>query len=227
MAIRNSLGAGRGRIIRQLLIESMLLALIGGALGLALGYFGVKLLVAVNEAMIPRASELGLDPLVLGFTLGVSLLTGIIFGLLPALQVSRSDLHETLKEGGRSGTGTGRSRLRSALVIVEIALALVLLVGAGLLLKSFRRVQTVDPGFRPQNLLSMQISLPDAKYREPEKRVIFYRSLLEKVKALPGVVDVGASSVIPMSGSNSSGSFQRDQRLFQNDGDQADSRALL
>lgn len=212
MAIRNSLGAGRGRIIRQLLVESMLLALIGGALGLALGYFGLKLLVAVNESMIPRAHELGLDPLVLAFTIGVSLLTGIIFGLLPALQVSRSDLHETLKEGGRSGTGTGRSRLRSALVVVEMALALVLLVGAGLLLKSFLRVQSVDPGFRPQNLLSMQIALPDTKYREPEKRVIFYRDLLDRVKGLPGVIDIGASSVIPMAGSNSSGSFQIEGR---------------
>ncbi|MEP7271981.1 MAG: ABC transporter permease, partial [Acidobacteriota bacterium] len=213
IAIRNSLGAGRARIIRQLLTESMLLALIGGALGLMLGYFGVKLLVALNESRIPRASELGLDPLVFGFTALVSLATGIIFGLVPALQLSRDDLHETLKEGGRSGAGGVRSRVRSTLVVVEVALALVLLISAGLLIKSFFRVQQVDPGFRPQGLLSMQVALPDLKYREPAQRDAFFKDLLERVSGLPGVVAAGASSVLPMSGSNSSGSFQIEGRV--------------
>ncbi len=213
LAIRNSLGAGRGRIIRQLLTESMLLALIGGALGLALGYFGVKVLVALNESRIPRAHELGLDPLVFGFTALVSVLTGVLFGLVPALQISRHDLHESLKEGGRSGAGGVRSRVRNALVVIEVALAMILLISAGLLIKSFIRVQQVDPGFRPQNLLSMQIALPDLKYREPAQRHAFFKDLIERVRVLPGVTAAGATSVLPMSGSNSSGSFQIEGRI--------------
>lgn len=214
IAIRNALGAGRSRIVRQLLTESLLLALIGGALGLALGYFGVKVLVALNESRIPRANELGLDPIVFGFTALVSLLTGVLFGIFPALQLSRDDLQETLKEGGRSGAGGVRSRVRSALVVIEMAMALVLLISAGLLIKSFIRVQQVNPGFKPENLLSLQLALPDLKYREPAQRDAFFKDLIERVRALPGVTSVGASSILPMSGSNSSGSFQIEGRIL-------------
>jgi predicted permease len=212
MAIRTALGAGRWRVVRQLLTESLLLALFGGGLGLLLAYWGVRLLVALNQENIPRAGEIGLDGRVLAFTVGVSLLTGIIFGLAPALQASKSDLHDTLKEGGRSGSAGGRRGVRGALVVVEMALALVLLVGAGLLVKSFLRLQQVSPGFRPEKLLAMQLSLPSFKYREPRQVDAFYRELMTRLGGLPGVESVGASSILPLSGNNSSGSFQIEGR---------------
>jgi putative ABC transport system permease protein len=212
VAIRVALGASRARIIRQLLTESVMLSLVGGGLGLALGLWGVKLLVSLNDARIPRAQEIGLDLNVLGFALLVSLLTGLIFGLVPALQVSRTDLHETLKEGGRGGSGGVRHRVRSALVIAETALALVLLIGAGLLIKSFMRLQQVNPGFQPQGLLVMQLALPDFRYKEPRQRDAFYEQALDQVRALPGVESVGATTVLPLSGTNSSGSFQIEGR---------------
>ncbi|HWP42075.1 MAG TPA: ABC transporter permease [Blastocatellia bacterium] len=208
IAIRTAMGASRFRIIRQLLTESLLLAVAGGGLGLALGLWGVKLLVSLNEARIPRAQEIGLDMNVLGFALLISLLTGIIFGLAPALQISRTDLHETLKEGGRGGTGGVRHRVRSGLVILETALALVLLVGAGLLVKSFIRLQQVDPGFRPENLLVMQLALPGTRYSEPQQIAAFYKQALDQISALPGVEAAGATSVLPLSGAGSSGSFR-------------------
>jgi putative ABC transport system permease protein len=185
---------------------------VGGGLGLALGLWGVKLLVSLNDARIPRAQEIGLDLNVLGFALLVSLLTGLVFGLVPALQVSKTDLHETLKEGGRGGSGGVRHRVRSALVIAETALALVLLIGAGLLIKSFMRLQQVNPGFQPQGLLIMQLALPDFRYREAQQRDAFYKQALDQVRALPGVESVGATSVLPLSGTNSSGSFQIEGR---------------
>ena len=206
IAIRAALGAGRWRVIRQLLTESVLLAVVGGALGLLLAYWGLRVLTTLSQTRIPRAQEVNLDVSVMAFTLGVSLLTGVIFGLVPAFQSAKSDLHETLKEGGRSGTGT-RSNLRSALVVVEVALALVLLVGAGLLIKSFWRLQEVSPGFRPQNLLVMQLSLPNSKYREPRQWDAFYQQALQQIKTLPGVEAAEVSSTVPMSGSGSSGSF--------------------
>jgi putative ABC transport system permease protein len=213
IAIRAAMGAGRFRIIRQLLTESMLLALVGGGLGLALGLWGVDLLVSLNEASIPRANEIGLDGNVLAFTLFVSLLTGAIFGLAPAIQISRTDLHETLKEGGRSGGGGVRHRVRNGLVILETALALVLLIGAGLLIKSFMQLQRVDPGFRPQGLLVMQLALPNFRYKEPRQIDAFYKQALDEIRALPGVETAGATSVLPLSGMNSSGSFQIEGRV--------------
>ncbi|MBX3277542.1 MAG: ABC transporter permease [Acidobacteria bacterium] len=213
MAVRAALGAGGRRLIRQLLTESVLLSLAGGLLGLGLGYALVRTLVTLNENRIPRAHEIGLDPWVFGFTLVVSIGTGLLFGLAPALQATRIDLHETLKEGGRSGAAQSRRTLRAGLVIAEMALALVLLIGAGLLIKSFSRVQAVNPGFRPEGLISMQVSLPMTKYPEPAQRDAFYDSALERVRALPGVESAAGVSVLPLSGSNQSGSFQIEGRV--------------
>jgi len=207
VAIRTALGAGRWRLIRQLLTESVLLALAGGGLGLSLAIWGVDLLVKLNENNIPRAREVGVDARVLAFTLGLSVLTGLLFGLAPALQASKSDLTETLKEGGRSSSGAQRARFRNLLVVSEIALALILLIGAGLLVKSFTRLLDVDPGFRTQNLLTMQVSLPRSKYRDDHQIRAFYQQALEKVKALPGMQAAATVSGLPLSGAISSGFF--------------------
>jgi putative ABC transport system permease protein len=206
------LGAGRWRVIRQLLTESTLLAVTGGAIGLLLAWWGVSALVKINEAQIPRASEIGLDWRVLAFTLGVALLTGIIFGLVPALQASKADLHETLKEGGRTGSSGARGWVRGTLVVLEMALALVVLVSAGLLIRSFWRLQQVNPGFVPQNVLAMSVTLPATKYREPVQRANFFKELLQRIRALPGVRSAGACSILPLSGNNSSGSFRIEGR---------------
>jgi len=213
MAIRTALGAGRRRVIRQLLTESALLALIGGAVGLLLAWLGVNALVKVNQVQIPRASEIGVDWRALAFTVGVSLLTGFVFGLVPALQISKADLHETLKEGGRTGSSGARAWVRNTLVVVEMSLALVVLVSAGLLVRSFWRVQQVNPGFAPQNTLAMSLVLPATKYKEPVQRVNFYKEALQRIRALPGVQSAGATSILPLSGNNSSGSFQIEGRV--------------
>src|SRR5262245_2735212 len=213
MAIRAALGAGRWRVVRQLLTESALLAVTGGLVGLLLAYLGISALVKINEVQIPRANEIGLDWRVLAFTLGVSLLTGFIFGLIPALQSSKADLHETLKEGGRTGSSGARSWVRNTLVVLEMALALVVLVSAGLLMRSFWRLQQVNPGFAPQNVLAMSLGLPATKYREPAQRANFYQELLQRIRALPGVQSAGATSILPLSGNNSSGSFRIEGRV--------------
>ncbi|HKQ53230.1 MAG TPA: ABC transporter permease [Pyrinomonadaceae bacterium] len=200
IAIRTALGAGRSRIIRQLLTESVLLSLAGGALGLLLSLWATDFLVNLASDAIRYVGEVQMDARVLAFTLLASLLTGIIFGLMPALQVSNPDLNETLKEGGRgSGQGAGRQRVRSLLIISEVALSLVLLVGAGLLVKSFLRLQEVSPGFSPENLLTMYVSLPGTKYPEDEQHVTFFNRVLEGVRALPGVESASVVSVLPIS----------------------------
>ena len=212
VAIRTALGASRARVVRQLLTESVLLALVGGGLGLLLAMWGVDLLVRMNENKIPRAHEIGLDPNVLLFTLGVSLLTGIIFGLAPAFQTSKVELHDTLKEGGRSGSAGMKRGLRDVLVVVEVVAAVVLLVGAGLLIRSFFQLQQVSPGFQPAGVLSMQLALPAAKYGEAPQRAQFAREMLERVRNVPGVKSAGTTTILPMSGNNSSGSFQIEGR---------------
>jgi putative ABC transport system permease protein len=199
ISIRAALGAGRLRLIRQLLAESLLLAGLGGAAGLLLAVWGVYLLVAFGPAELPRAGEVAVNMRALGFTFAVSLLTGIIFGLAPALQASRPDLNETLKEGIRGATGSaGHRRMRSLLVVSEIALSLALLVGAGLLMRSFLKLQAVDPGFNPNNMLTMRVSLEGPNYGKAESRIAFYDQLLDKIKALPGVHSVGARYHIPL-----------------------------
>ena len=197
IAIRTALGASRTRIIRQLLTESMLLSFAGGALGLLLAQAGVKLIVAISPDSIPRATEIGLDLRVVGFTLAVSVLTGVIFGLAPALQGSKPDLNETLKDAGRGSTGR-RHILRSALVVSEVALAMVLLIGAGLMIRSFYYLQRVDPGFVTDNLMTFSVSLPTKKYPEEQQRINFYQQLLQNLRALPRVQSVGMATGLPL-----------------------------
>ena len=204
VAVRAALGASRWRIVRQLLAESLLLSGLGGAVGLLLAVWGVDLLVGLDPTGVQRAGEVKLDWRVLAFTFGLSLLTGLLFGLAPALQASKTDFVESLKEGGRSGQGLARSRLRGALVVAEVALTLVLLVGAGLLLKSFGRLLAVDPGIDPHNVLTMDVALPPAKYAEPQRITAFYERLLQEAAALPGVRAAGAVSVLPLAGDDSS-----------------------
>ncbi|HEX6185245.1 MAG TPA: ABC transporter permease, partial [Pyrinomonadaceae bacterium] len=201
VALRLALGAGRWRVARQMLTESLLLALAGGALGAGLSVWLTDLLVALAPANTPRLAETSLDARVLLFVAGATLLTGLAFGIVPALQASRADLGESLKEGGRGSSG-GRSRVRSALVVAEVALSLLLLAGAGLLVKSFARLQAVDPGFDPEGVLTMRVSLPGARYREPAQRAEFYRALMERLNAMPGVEAAGATIALPLGGSN-------------------------
>jgi putative ABC transport system permease protein len=200
MAIRTALGAGRMRILRQLFTESMVLALAGGVVGLLLAISGTRLIASYIPEGIPRMSELGMDARVLLFTLGASLLTGVFFGLAPALQSSDNNLTETLKEGERNSS-RGRHRAGSLLVISEVALTLVLLVGAGLLVKSFWRLSQVNPGFNPENVLAMQVAV-SARPEEGAKVDGFLTELQSRVKALPGVQAVSVSNGLPFEGAN-------------------------
>ncbi len=208
IAIRTALGASRLRIVRQLLTESLLLALVGGTAGLLLAVWGIDLLVALEPVDVPRAREIGIDARVLLFTIGLSLLTGVLFGLLPALQASKPELIGKLKEGGRgSAIGGGLRNARSLLVVTEIAVALVLLIGAGLMVRSFSRLLNVNPGFQTENVLTMQVALPATKYREPQQRRAFFQELMERLKTLPGVESVGAISNLPLGGGVTSFTF--------------------
>jgi putative ABC transport system permease protein len=199
IAIRTALGATRWRIARQLLTESILLAFVGGTGGLLLAKWGLGALLSLAPQDLPRVKDVTLDGRVVLFTLLVTLLTGVIFGFVPALQASRPKLNETLKEGGRGTTG-GHHRVRGALVVAEVALALVLLVGAGLLIHSFYRLQQVNPGFNTRNALAVTLSLPGKKYSKDDQQSAFYTQLLEKVSALPGVSSVGATQALPIQG---------------------------
>ena len=208
MAIRTAVGASRWRIARQLLTESILLSLIGGGIGLALARWGVDLILYMSPNAIPRSREIGLDLTVLAFTIGVSFLTGILFGLIPAIQAGEVDVHETLKETGR-GT-TGRQWLRSSLVVVEVATTLVLLIGAGLMIRSFYLLQKVNPGFNHEHLTSFSVSLPQKKYSTEEQRGSFYNRLLENIRALPGVESTAAASGLPLGNNGWQTSFMID-----------------
>lgn len=206
VAIRAALGASRWRVMRQLLTESLLLSLIGGAAGLLVAYWGVHGLVAVlpdNQInTLPFLKSLHLDMRILGFSFGLSLLTGIVFGLVPALQSSRPDLNEVLKEGGRNTAAGGGHRIRGALVMSEIALAVVLLVGAGLMMKSLLRLLQTNPGFNPDNLLTLTIALPAAKYTEVNKQIDYFDQLKGRVESLPGVKGSGTVNILPLQGGN-------------------------
>jgi predicted permease len=207
MAVRVALGASRWRVIRQLLTESLLLAVVGGTLGLLLARWGVKLILTLSANSLPRSSEIGLDTRVLVFTIAVSALTGIVFGLAPALQASRADVQESLKETARSTTG-GRHRLRQFLVVTEVALTLVLLIGAGLLIRSFYHLQQVNPGFIDEHVLNFRVSLPMQKYAHENQWLNFYQQVIDKLRAVPGVKEVGIASRVPMDGNNNSNAFR-------------------
>jgi predicted permease len=197
IAVRTALGAGRSRIVRQFLTESILLALVGGVFGLILGHAGLRALVATNAESIPRIGAVGLDPQVLLFTLAVSLLTGALFGIAPLLHSQRG-LSSALREGSnRTTASTGRQRLRRALIISEVALAVVLLVGSGLLLRSFAALQEVDPGFDPDGLLTFGIYLPYGNYPEPTDITAFHGRLIERLEALPGTTGAALMSGLP------------------------------
>ncbi|MBA2340502.1 MAG: ABC transporter permease [Pyrinomonadaceae bacterium] len=208
IAVRTALGANRARVIRQLLTESVLLSLAGGATGLLLAMWGVDLLRAWAVDNLPSTVVLNIDGRVLLFTLLVSILTGIVFGLVPALQASKTDVNSALKEGGRSGTGgASRQRARNVLVVSEIALSLLLLIGAGLLMKSFLRLRGAELGFEPQQLLTMQISRSAAKPEEAARAALFFEQLEERIKSLPGVEAAAYSNGLPMLGASET-SFQ-------------------
>jgi putative ABC transport system permease protein len=208
VAIRSALGATRADLARQHLVESVLLALLGAAIALVLASLGVQALVALNPDGLPRADEIAIDGTVLLFTLGVAVLTGLLFGLVPALRATRTDLQRTLREGGRGGAANaGGHTVRRVLVVAQVALALTLLVGAGLLIRSFARLQSVDPGFEAENLLTFNLTLPPASYGSDTAQIAFFNEALARIRAVPGVQGVGASSVLPFSGGVSTASF--------------------
>jgi putative ABC transport system permease protein len=198
IAIRTALGASRSRVIRQLLTESMLLSLTGGTLGLLLSMWGVDLLTAISPANLPRVDTISVDVRVFAFTLAVSLLTGIIFGLVPAIQASKPDVNEALKEGGRASS-VGHNRFRSVLVVSEVALSLVLLIGAGLMIRSFVHLLNSSPGLKPENVLTLDVGLPRTKYTGPQQAA-FFQQVIERLKSLPGVQSAGAVYPLPLSG---------------------------
>jgi putative ABC transport system permease protein len=213
IAIRTALGAGRLRIVRQLLTESVLLSLIGGGLGLLLAMWGVDLLVAASPQDLPRVRESGLDLSVLGFTAAVSILTGILFGLAPSLKASRLDLNESLKEGSRGSTESlRRNRVRSLLVISEVALSLVLLIGAGLLIRSFVSLLGVSPGFDVPAILTVDIPLSRAKYPSAEQQTAFVKQVVERTREVPGAASVAAVNLLPLSGDSRQSSFNVEGR---------------
>jgi predicted permease len=208
LAIRSTLGAGRGRLVRQMLSEGLVLSLAGALGGIALGYAGVRALVALSSQQAPAVATASLHPAVLAFTVALALVTGIVFGLVPGFVVLRGNTSALLKEDatrGSAGRGTGITR--SALVVIETAFALMLLVGAGLLIKSFVRLQSVDPGFATERVLTAQISLPAARYPDPAARRAFWSRLVEKARAMPGATAAGLTTNVPFNGMVSSGSY--------------------
>jgi putative ABC transport system permease protein len=220
IAVRTALGANAARLVRQLLTESILLAVISGLLGLLLAYWGTWILGKLSPAGLPQAREIPMDWRVLAFTMGVSLITGLAFGLVPALASARSNLNLVLRSGGRGGTGPRtRSRLRDGLLVCEVATSAALLVGAGLLLRSLVRLQEVNPGFRADHVLTLQLSLPQPRY--PGLKVgLFYDQLLSRVAVLPGVESAGVCRFLPLSGSDASANFQIEGQPPLSDADQ-------
>lgn len=201
IAIRMAMGAGRWRLIRQILTESVLVSIVGGGLGVLVAMWGTEALVSLNPQGIPRSSEIGVDAKVLVFALAASVVSGLLFGLVPALQTSRQNLNEVLKEAGKSVVGNaGGRRIRSMLAVFEVALALVLLAGAGLLIKGFSRLQDVDAGFNHSNVLTFQLTLPEAGYARPAQQTAFQKDFLDRLAGLPGVTSAAAISQAPLAG---------------------------
>ncbi|MBO0719633.1 MAG: ABC transporter permease [Blastocatellia bacterium] len=215
IAIRAAVGASRPRLIRQMLTESILLGLLGSGLGLALAYWSVKFLVAIGPDSVFRVREIGIDWRVLGFTLLVALVTGVIFGLAPALQATKANLNEWLKEGsGRATMNPDRSRVHNLLVVFEVAMALLLLIGAGLMIKSFSRLQQVKPGFNPENVLTADLTLPRRGYRDGYEVMALIQKVLNRIAGLPGVQSASATHALPLSGANNSFAFFIEGRTF-------------
>jgi predicted permease len=220
IAVRTALGAGRLRLIRQMLTESLLIAVAGGVAGLLVARWGIEALIALGPKQIPRLHMLSLDWRTFAFALTASLLTGALFGLAPALQISKVNLNESLKEGGRGSSGGSRhNRLRGLLVIAEVSLAFVLLIGAGLLMRTFFYLQNVDPGFNPDRVLTATIDLPGARYSTGRKASSFYRELIGRLAALPGVQGAAATSDLPWTGYDENTSFGIEGRQFSDDED--------
>jgi len=218
IAVRTALGAGRLRLIRQMLTESLLIAVAGGVAGLLVARWGIEALVALDPKQIPRLHMLSLDWRTFAFALTASLLTGALFGLAPALQISKVNLNESLKEGGRGSSGGSRhNRLRGLLVIAEVSLAFVLLIGAGLLMRTFFYLQNVDPGFNPERVLTATIDLPGARYSTGRKASSFYRELIGRLAALPGVQGAAATSDLPWTGYDENTSFGIEGRQYSDD----------
>jgi predicted permease len=208
IAIRSTLGAGQWRIMRQMLTEGVVLSLAGGAGGILVGFIGLRLLVAMSERQLPGVADASLHPAVLAFTLALAVLTGLVFGIVPAVVAARGDANALLKDdSSRSSAGRGTGFTRAALVVAETALALVLLVGAGLLIKSFARLMDVDPGFAAENVLTAQVNLPAPRHPDAAARRLFWQRLLEKTRAIPGVTSAGLTSNVPFNGMVSSGSY--------------------
>jgi predicted permease len=208
LAIRTTLGAGRGRLARQMLTEGVVLSIFGGLGGLALGLIGVRALIATSATQVPGLVDASIHPAVLAFTMGLSILTGLVFGLVPAIAVARGNTSAILKDdNARSSPGRTTGLTRAVLVVAETALALVLLVGAGLLIKSFARLQNVDPGFSTESVLTAQMSLPAARYPDDAARRAFWARVLESARTLPGVTAAGLTSNVPFNGMVSSGSY--------------------
>jgi putative ABC transport system permease protein len=203
IAIRAALGASRGRVLQQVLAESVLLALAGGAVGLLFARAGTSLITNFLADSLPRSTEIGLDGWVLCFTLGVSLLTGIAAGLVPALRLTKPDVNEALKQGGRTGSDSAGSRVRSLLVVSEVALSLVLLIGAGLMIRSLSLLRSLNPGFDPSNVVTMTVVVPRTKYAAPLQEVQFFDAALNRVQALPGVESAGVIDDLPLDPSGS------------------------
>jgi putative ABC transport system permease protein len=201
VAVRASLGAGRWRLVRQFLTESVLLAIFGGVLGLGVGYAGMTALrAAIPPFTLPREVSVEMGGRLLLFSLAISVLTGVLFGLVPAIQAARPDLAGTIKEGGRGSTSGGRRRMRSALVVVEVALAFVLLTGAGLLLRSFRNLMTVDPGFDAANVLTADVPIDEKRFPDPAQLNQYLREIAANVEAVPGVREAALTSALPLQG---------------------------
>lgn len=213
IAIRTALGASRSRIVRQLLIEALLLSLASAIAGTLLSFWGVKAMLSLSRETLPRVSEVSIDIRVLGFTVAIALLTSLLFGLTPALQASKINLTEALKDGSRGlSGGRGRSRVRSVLVIAEVALSLVLLIGAGLMIKSLAHLLKVDPGFKPDRTLTMNIALLGSKYPNVNQQIALFEDVTNRVEALPGVESAGLISSAPLSGGVYAGGFSIEGR---------------
>ncbi len=200
IAVRAALGGGRGRIVMQMLTESLVLAAAGGLLGLAVGWAGIRTVLAMQPDGLPRLETVGIDGTVLLFTAGASLLAAFVFGATPALKAGSPNLANSLKDRGSDGGGVRGNKIRTALVVIEVALSLVLLIGAGLMLRSFTKLQQVDPGFDTDNVLTLSVPIPFFKYRDPDARVAFFDRLRERLEALPGVESVGGVTPLPLAG---------------------------